>query len=202
MIKINLLGDQEFSENTYTVKTASYFGGLVVLLLTLSIIYTSGSRKLTQLAQQKDALEKEVLKLKEITKKAKEFEIKKSELASKLIVIATLKKSKMGPVHVLDDLNKAIPERSWLTEVKETGGIMTLAGVALDNQTIAAFMQTLDASSYFNSVDLDETKQDERQGVKVKVFTLKSKVNYTGIETPILASTDTKITEPKKEKKV
>jgi type IV pilus assembly protein PilN len=192
MIKINLLGDEDLEKGKYTLVVGGYFASVVATVLACFLVHQSGATKINKLTMEKDRLENEVVKLKEVTKKVKEFETKKIELANKLTVIATLKKSKMGPVRVLDDLNTSIPERSWLTEIKEVTGSMSIGGIALDNQTIASFMQTLEGSNYFSGVDLEETKHEELNGAKVKIFRVRSKINYTGIDV-LGAGTNTNI---------
>ena len=104
----------------------------------------------------------------------------KQDLNDKLHVIALLKKSKSGPVRVLDDLNTSIPDRSWLSTLKESENVLHIAGFALDNQTIAAFMKDLARSDFFESVDLEETKIAQKDGVKIRAFSLNSKINYAG----------------------
>jgi type IV pilus assembly protein PilN len=125
-------------------------------------------------------LERQLAALQETTKEVRELDKKRTELNDKLVVIATLKRNKAGPVRVMDDLNMSLPERAWLTEFREGAGTLRMIGTALDNQTIATYMKDLQASDYFTAVDLVETKQIESKGVKIKNFTLDAKITYTG----------------------
>jgi hypothetical protein len=103
----------------------------------------------------------------------------------------------------------AVPERAWITKVEESGGKFTISGRALDNQTVADFMRDLEASDYFENVDLIETSQkylltrtgevSDNQGdsrrersdgksapglpdkwVRIKEFMIDAQVNYAG----------------------
>jgi type IV pilus assembly protein PilN len=47
-----------------------------------------------------------------------------------------------------------VAQKMWLTSLSETGGIMTLNGVAVDNKTIADFMRRLEGSPYFDRINL------------------------------------------------
>ncbi len=87
---------------------------------------------------------------------------------------------KVGPVKVLADLSDAAPEQVWLVEFKETGGLATVTGLGLDDQTIANFMRKLGASPYFDSVDLVETAQSEQNGVQLKRFVVNARLSYSG----------------------
>lgn len=180
MIKINLLGDQKSSRSTHFLFMAGYTGSLAAVLISFFFMYTSAAAKVSELATEKAGLDAELATLQTTNKDVKDLEKMRQELNDKLVVIARLKKSKLGPVRVLDDLNVAIPDRSWVTDIKETAGLMKISGLALDNQTIASFMQKLDASDYFDAVDLKETKQIEDRGANVYSFTLQTKVNYAG----------------------
>src|SRR5215470_5030420 len=46
----------------------------------------------------------------------------RAQLQAKLATIDILERQRRGPVHVLDDLSAATPDKLWLTEMKESGG--------------------------------------------------------------------------------
>jgi Tfp pilus assembly protein PilN len=87
-------------------------------------------------------------------------------------------------VRMLDDLNIDLPEKAWITEIKETAGLMRISGIALDETTIANFMRGLEGSEYFVKVDLGESRAEPKGGVPVKRFTLNVVVNYAGKKIP------------------
>lgn len=187
MIKINLLGDDTHIEAPGRMWLVGYVASIGFCLLVFYFLNSGISSEISDLSQQQDTLKTELAKLEEVTKEVRELEAKKKELNNKLAVIARLKLSKRGPVRVLDDLNLSLPEKSWLVEVKEVGGIFKISGLALDNQTIASFMKGLESSDYFHTVDLVETRQTEKKQVKMKYFIIQAKVNYAG---KLIASTD------------
>jgi len=104
----------------------------------------------------------------------------KRELREKLRVIAELEAKKVGPLRVLVDLSTATPDKLWLTEFNETGGVMKVSGLGVDEQTVADFMRRLATSSYFREVDLEETTLVDQKGVKHRRFVVKGNVNYLG----------------------
>lgn len=180
MIKINLLGD----------KSGSSFGGhFQIALFIFSVaclgmgFYTATAYISYQsefVAQQDTLYRAQLSDLKKITKEVRGLEKKREMLKRKIEIIEALKSRKIGPVHVLDDLNIAVPEKSWLLEVRDKGGVLRIDGLALDNQTIADFIKRLEKSEYFIRVDLLEARQEEVRGVKMKRFAVSAKINYGG----------------------
>jgi type IV pilus assembly protein PilN len=129
-------------------------------------------------------MEGQLAKLKEANKDVQKLESLKTELRKKLVVVASLKKKKKGPVHILDDINTALPDRAWITQMAEKAGALMVSGVALDNQTISEFMERLSKSEYLSAVDLVESKQETKDQVKVQGFVLQSKAMYGGKSLP------------------
>jgi type IV pilus assembly protein PilN len=180
VIKINLLGDDTVQDNSETMMLAAYAASLVLVAGIFFFMQSSLNSKVAKLETESAKLEGQLSRLQETTKEVKDLDKKRAELNDKLVVIAMLKRSKVGPVRVLDDLSLALPERAWITEVKETAGALRINGFALDNQTIATFMKDLGASDYFTAVELVETKMVDKNGAKVRDFALDAKISYAG----------------------
>ena len=106
------------------------------------------------------------------------MEQQKKELRDKLRVISELEAKKVGPVQLLVDLSSATPDKLWLTEFDESGGVLKLSGLGVDEQTIADFMRRLGSSKVFRSIDLDETSQVDQDGIKQKKFVIKGQAAY------------------------
>lgn len=180
MIKINLLGEPARIDESTKRALIIYVASLVGIVLCGFVARSLTTERIAHLERETAALNLEFLALKKQTKEVRDLESKRRELRAKLDVIARLQGTKVGPVRIMDDLNVAVPDRIWLTEIGEQSGVLRLSGYALDNQTIATFMKDLDRSDFFDTVELVETKQMEREGIKIKLFTLESKVNYAG----------------------
>lgn len=159
MIRINLLGDETVIDNSGKYILAGYGASVLLCLVVFFSMYTSAGSNIDDLTSDVDIRQAQLEKLKKQTKVAKDLENKRDLLNQKLAVIARLKKSKLGPVRVLDDLNLSLPDRAWLASVSEANGKVTISGKALDNQTVASFMRKLEDSDYFKNVDLVESNQ-------------------------------------------
>ena len=140
-----------------------------------------GSRmQLGPLKKEYAKLQSDIVALDKKSAELAQLETEKKDLEEKLKTIATLEAKKVGPVNVLSDLSDAAPEQVWLLEFKESGGLATITGLGLDDQTIANFMRNLDGSPYFDGVDLVETAQSEQDGVQLKRFVVNARLSYSG----------------------
>ncbi|MCC6220343.1 MAG: PilN domain-containing protein [Deltaproteobacteria bacterium] len=177
MIHINLLGEKPDYSGIYAIQLLSF--GLVVLLSlgTCTFLYSDLSDSLAKINDKKSTLELDLIKLKKVTKRVEDLEKNKKLLQEKLVTIAKLKAKKHGPVHILDEMAKAIPERAWLLDLKEKAGTLEVSGIAIDNPTIASFMNRLEESKYFGSVDLVHSTQKFVNDIKLKEFLLRVQVN-------------------------
>jgi len=179
MIKINLIGDKSSSDYSAHFQIAIF---VLAIASTILFCWTYSGHLDYSLAYSKQAdsiLRNQLTELKKETKTVRDLEKKREALKAKLRVIEDLKARKIGPVRILDDLNSAIPEKSWLIEVKDKNGILRIDGIALDNQTIADFVKQLQKSPYFPRVDLLEARQEEVRGVKMKRFAISAKISYS-----------------------
>lgn len=155
MVKINLLPIKS------ELRRKALIEHIVLLVLCVTLVFILSWFVQTSVNHQKEVLQQEVtqtkLEIKKLTAEAGEiekFKKQKQELERKLGIIQNLNTKKSGPVEVLDQLSLIIPEKAWITSLKNSGGSLALDGVAVDNPTIATFMKKLQSSQYFDNVVL------------------------------------------------
>ncbi len=155
MVKINLLPIKS------ELRRKALIEHIVLLVLCVTLVFILSWFVQASITNQKDSLRQEIaqtkLEIKKLTAEAGEiekFKKQKQELERKLGIIKDLNTKKSGPVEVLDQLSLIIPEKAWITSVKNTGSSLSLDGIAVDNPTIATFMKKLQASRYFDNVVL------------------------------------------------
>ena len=193
MTRVNLLPTKDAqiaNQRRQQVSVAVLAFCLVALLMIVP--YLLQKRQISRLDAEMEELKVEVAKYEELTKEAKDLEKKRNELQAKIDVIRDLDRKRVGPTRVLLDLSGAVPEKLWVEDFSETGGAANIVGFALDNQTVASFMRQLEASDYFDNVDLTEATQPEGAEVKsfatdagsvrFKRFVIRASVNYFGKE--------------------
>ena len=49
--------------------------------------------------------------------------------------------SRGGPLYLLDELYRALPEKVWLTSFKEGGGRAQIKGIGANEEDVAIFME-------------------------------------------------------------
>ncbi len=160
MIRINLLPFRAArrKENIKRQITV-YFLSIVLAFVVMGYLFLNLSSTLSALAVQKDEKNREFAKYAVVVRKIKAIEKKVREIQTKLDVIRELEKNKTGPVFLLDEIAMAVPKnRLWLTSLKERKGTLTLTGTAMDNDTVALFMDNLERSKHITSVDLKRTR--------------------------------------------
>jgi type IV pilus assembly protein PilN len=173
MIRINLLPVRS------TKKKDKLRSNLVVLvaavLVTIAgcgVVYASLLASIHAERESIAAKEAEIQSLKKAIGEVAQFKKLQEELRGKLEVLGKLKDGKTGPVHLLDNLELAVPEKLWLTSFKETGGAISISGLGLNEETVAQFLRDLNASPYFTGVELKVIEQVTQGGTKLHKFDL------------------------------
>ncbi len=170
MIKINLLPVRATRKKEATQRYLVLFGiGLVLVLLVCVAMYATKKKDVGKAQRQNQDLVDEIENLKMIIPEVEELEKTKAALEKKKEIIGTLRASKMGPVHMLDEIAIRIPEKLWLGSLKQEGNRVSLTGNAINNEVIATFMSNLEQSPYFSDVFLVKIRIAEK-GEKLKEF--------------------------------
>lgn len=143
---------------------------LGVVLLSCGGLYASIAMKITARQESIAQTQAEIGKLKKVIGEVHNFKKLQTDLQEKLDVLQTLKASKSGPVYMLDELVKAVPDKLWLESFKESGGKITMSGIGLNEQVVAQFLQKLELSPYYKHVELSVTEQKKNKQLKLQKF--------------------------------
>ncbi len=202
MIRINLLPVKALQAEVARRRDLILGGvtlGTLMLLLIASYLYQRHelSRLQTELASLRAELQALNVKVKEVG----DLQNKIKDLRSKNKIIENLNRKKSGPVLVMESLSSATPNSVWLTELRESGGSVTMNGLAVDNQSIADFMKAISLSKFFNNVELVESTQGSGATASLKKFSIKCGVVYRPAETPPAPAKSPAAAPVKKEEK-
>lgn len=179
MIRINLLPVKELTAEVGRRQELLVAGLSLSLTIALAVgLYLFQSFRLYGLGAEADGLKKEIETMNVQLKEVGDLRQKVKALEEKIQVIDDLTKKKVGPVKIMESLSLATPSRLWLTEFRESGGSLTITGLAVDNQTVAEFLKSLSTFAYFANVDLVETTQLEQDGIPLKKFSIRSQLLY------------------------
>ena len=117
------------------------------------------STKLRDLDTRIAADEKRQRDLQAIKAQVDEFQQKKAMLENKVLVIEQLRLAQKSPVHMLDEISKALPDFVWLTGLDENRGGLRFNGQSNSLTAVADFISALQRSGWFPQVDLGTSQQ-------------------------------------------
>ncbi len=175
MLKINLLPIRQLKKRAKArnqiLAALVIFCGVLVLLAFVGMLQAA---RVSSLNEEIQAREKEKKSFDKVVQELAELEAKRIELNEKIRIINQLKTDSYLTVHVLDEVANLIDNnRMWLTSLTQNQGQLSLSGYALDNETIAQFMDELKFKSpYVNNVSLSNSSLGTVSGKDLKSFTL------------------------------
>ena len=202
MIRINLLPVKQLQAEVTRrreIITGSVVLGVALLLLLGTHLYQS--HQFSSLEKKLAGLRTELQALNAKVKEVSDLQVKIKDLRGKQKIIEDLNNKKSGPALVMASLSLATPATVWLTELRESGGNVTMNGLAVDNESVANFMRSLAASKHFANVELVETTRGAGPTAALKKFSIKARAVYRA-QAPSIADAKTKAVAPvKKEEK-
>jgi len=164
MIRINLLAAERTKKKAVTLQsgqklTIACSAILVVAVLFVGWRYWSLTRQSNQLDAEITAAGQETARLHSVIQQVQQFEQRKTQLQQRVVLIEQLRKGQTGPVHMLDQISRAMPPMLWLTEVKQSGtDDVLIDGKATTLTGLSDFVTNLEASGYFKrSIDIVNT---------------------------------------------
>jgi type IV pilus assembly protein PilN len=123
--------------------------------------------------------EAEAAKLRSVLAQVQKFEARKAQLTQRVTLIEQLRRGQSAPVHVLDEISKSMPDRLWLTEVRQVGSDFTINGFAVSLPSLSDFVANLEGTKWFERpVEIldSQVMTDPKVGDLVK-FSIKAVLN-------------------------
>ena len=169
MIRINLLAvDRDKKKKKAVTLQAGQkmtIGCSLILMLAVLFIgwrYWALSRESAQLDADIAAAQQETTRLHSIIQQVQQFEQRKAQLQQRVVLIEQLRKGQSGPVHMLDQISRALPPMLWLTELKQAGSSdVVIDGKATTLTSLSDFVSNLEASGYFKrSIEIVSTNTE------------------------------------------
>jgi type IV pilus assembly protein PilN len=184
MLKINLLPIRQLKKRA---KAKQQLFGMVllfvVILASLAITEVIQIKKINGLEIDISDLNKKKASYKSVLDKIAQLKKEREELARKTEIINKLKTDSSLTVRVLDEVASRVDkQRMWLEALQQQDTSLTLSGVALDNQTVAQFMDNLKESSFIKDVTLTSSLQKVVSGRNLKSFEINCAVAQPGLK--------------------
>jgi type IV pilus assembly protein PilN len=130
--------------------------------------------------------EREMQQLRSVLAQVQKFESSKAQLQQRVTLIEQLRRGQSGPVHILDEISKAVPERLWLTDMTQKGDVIVLAGMTTSLTGLSDFVANLEGSTWFKKpVDIVDSQvtTDPKNGDIFK-FSIKAVFNNPDAPAP------------------
>ena len=197
MIRINLLAVEREAKK----KTATFQAGQkvtlacgLILILTAGVVgwrYLSISRESTRLDTDIANAQAESTRLHAIIQQVQTFEQQKAQLQQRVVLIEQLRKSQTGPVHMLDQVSRSLPEMVWLSALRQNAtdaNEVLIEGRATTQTGVSDFVANLEASGYFKrSVEIVTTQVENITGPPGELirFQLRATFQQPGSGSPI-----------------
>src|SRR5947208_15258218 len=75
-------------------------------------------------------------------------------LQKRIDLINQLKQGQKGPVRIMDQISKDLPDLVWLDHLGLSGGVVTIDGRGLNPNAIANFVENIKSDPFFEEPDL------------------------------------------------
>ncbi len=174
MLKINLLPIRQLKKRAKARNQIA--AGIVVFISVLVLLGLVGllqAGRMSNLNEDIAAKTAEKKSFDKVVQELAELEKKRLDLNNKIQIINKLKSDSSLTVRVLDEVSNLVDNnRMWLTKLNQRGGSLQLTGYALDNQTVAQFMDELETSPFIQSVSLNNSSLKQVSGTDLKEFGL------------------------------
>jgi type IV pilus assembly protein PilN len=191
MIRINLLAvDRERTKRGALIPVAhrvTIAASLILIGTALLVGWWFWSLRQTSIRLDQDIArgELETQQLRSVLAQVQKFEARKAQLQQRVTLIEQLRRGQTSPVHLLDEISKAIPERLWLTQLTQKGDDFTLDGMTTSLTGLSDFVANLESSTWFKKpVDIiDSQVQNDKTG---DIFKFSIKATFNNPEAPPL----------------
>jgi type IV pilus assembly protein PilN len=101
----------------------------------------------------------EAQKLEAIILEVQQYEQRKNNLQQRIDLINQLKQNQKGPVRIMDQISRDLPDLVWLDTMDIVGGRISLAGRGLNPNAIALFIENVKNDPYFEEPNVGAVTQ-------------------------------------------
>lgn len=173
MIKINLLPEARVERvqrapmitmGLADINNYLLVGCLLVGMGVVGVTYWRLSSRLGTVRDEVAVNRAEYERLKPIIDEVEDYKKRNADLKHRIEVIERLKNNQYGPVRIMDEVSKAVPDLLWLDSMTLSGNTVTVKGKAFNETAVANLIANLAASAFFAEPSLRIMSQDQ-QGV-------------------------------------
>jgi type IV pilus assembly protein PilN len=182
MIKINLLPTKRKPPRKATELQKQLIIGVIVFAAVgggMLLYYFNLNGKIASREQTRREAQARIAQQDNLLREVKNVEAERKKVTEKIGIIEQLKKNQQGPVRLLDEISKALPNNVDLTGLIETNNNINLDGDGFTNEDVVKFVDNLKASPYLSDVFLLETSRASFEGYDF--YKYKLQFRYKGL---------------------
>jgi type IV pilus assembly protein PilN len=190
MIRINLLaverGKTKRTVMIPAVHRVTIVASLILIGTALLVGWWFWSLRTTSARLDEEIVkgERETQQLRSVLAQVQKFEARKAQLQQRVTLIEELRRGQGGPVHILDEISKAIPDRLWLTALDQKGEEFKLDGITTSMTGLADFVANLETSRWFKKpIDIIDS-QVQADKVAGDMFKFSVKATFYNPDAP------------------
>ena len=185
MIRINLLPIRQIKQrNRARQEIMALASAFLVLLALIGLVGYRQTTKIAWLQAETARLNQEKAGFQKIVDQIEKIKKEQKVIEDKMAVIKSLKVMSQLPARVFDEIANLTPaDRMWLTKLDYSNNTLTLDGTALDNSTIAEYMNRIGKSDYFMAAELKNSSLILVGNQKLKSFSMT--INVLAALTPV-----------------
>jgi type IV pilus assembly protein PilN len=198
MIRINLLAvdrggpvktKKAVAPGVTTAQRVTIAAALILLSTVVSVgwWYWSLHTESRQLDADIARAEVEAQQLRSVLSQVQRYETEKARLQQRVTLIEQLRRGQTGPVHILDEVSKALPERLWLVSMGQREKDFTIEGRTTSLSVLSDFVANLEGSPWFTRpVEILDTQVDQTPAGDMVRFTVRATTqNPEGAVAPV-----------------
>lgn len=125
-------------------------GALVVLGILAAVGYWLWQKR--ELRNREETVvqrEAEAKKLESIIAEVEDYQRRKDSLQNRIDLINQLKQNQKGPVRIMDQISRDLPDLVWLDDMTINAGRVSVSGRGLNPNAIALFIENIKNDPYF-----------------------------------------------------
>lgn len=192
MIKVNLIPKEERKKvrakraiglPKITLKGWDLFASLGLLIISIFLVFFFNFNYTRNIKKTKGDIQttrEELEKLKPEVELVNSLESKQKELNVLIELVKNLNMNRSLIIHVVDEINKGLPDYMWLTDMNIFSGNIDISGITFSNIIVTQFMQNLENSDYISNVTLIETKYVNIEDHNLMQFSIRGNVHPAG----------------------
>ncbi len=187
MIRINLLARDKKQRAPRRQKTSSFQPGQQITVACTLILLAAGlgtgwwywslRKDSARLNDELAAAQQETDRLRTIIVQVRQYETRKGQLQQRVSLIEQLRRGQSGPVHMLDQISRSLPDMLWLTDLKQTGNDVLIAGRCTVLTSLSDFVGNLENTGWFKRpVEIVDSQVEKTAatGAEIIKFSIKA----------------------------